>query len=332
MEFATDLQTIPRASKGRRAKAAAIYISMILVAALGASLYKARTQTIFACQGDLYSADRYIAYCNGVGYGDYEHGAFALGLEPVALAHAREADVLFLGNSHLQVAFSTLATAEWFSAISGRYYLMGFTYYENMVFAKALLHRIRPTAKVYVINVDNFFRQWESPPAKEALIDPDARSRFEEKRFWQWLHQSICGPAPELCGHQLAYYRSRETGAYTRSNGGLNLTAVSYDTTVDQAQVASDSANAVAFLSQLPVKRDCVILTMTPTVGTDIANVKATAKALGMDLIAPELSGLKTFDGSHLEAQSAERWSQAFFQAAGSRILSCLKAQQTGPQ
>jgi hypothetical protein len=332
MEIATDLQVRPRESKGRRANAAAIYISMILIAALGASLFKARTQTIFSCQGNLYTSDRYIAYCNGVGYGDYEHGAFALGLEPAALEHARQADVLFLGNSHLQVAFSTPATAEWFSARSSRYYLMGFTYYENMVFESALLRKIRPTAAVYVINVDNFFRQWESPPARETLTDPGARSRFEEKRFWQWLHQSICGPAPELCGHQLAYYRSRETGAYTRSGGGQNQTAVSYDTTVDQAQVASDSANAVAFLSQLPVKRDCVILTMTPTVGTDIANVKATAKSLGMDLIAPELSGLKTFDGSHLEAGSAERWSQAFFQAAGPRISSCLKARQTVSQ
>ena len=65
--------------------------------------------------------------------------------------------MLFLGNSRLQFAFSTSATADWFSAASARYYLLGFSYFENMIFVEPLLRKIRPRAKVYVINVDDFF-------------------------------------------------------------------------------------------------------------------------------------------------------------------------------
>lgn len=325
MKADVDLPFIPKPHKRLFASRMTVYICIILAAVLAASLFKLRTQTIFACQATLYSSDRYIAYCDAKGYGDYEHGAFALGLEPEALQSARNAEVLFLGNSHLQIAFSTVAAADWFSAASVRYYLMGFTYYENMVFAKALLQKIRPTARVYVINVDDFFRQWETPPAKEVLDSPDARARYEEKRLWQRVHERICGPAPMLCGNDLVYYRSRGTGAYTKRSGSSDIVPVSYDPAIDEDVVRSDTTDAVRFLAQLPVKRDCVILTLTPTAGTKIRDVEAVAKALDMDLVSPDLPGLKTFDGSHLDGPSAQRWSQAFFQAAGPRILSCLK-------
>jgi hypothetical protein len=43
-----------------------------------------------------------------------------------------------------------------------------------------------------------------------------------------------------------------------------------------------------------------------------------------MNLIAPELEGLKIFDTSHLDRLSAQRWSAAFYAAAGPQIQKCL--------
>ena len=100
----------------------------------------------FPAPANGYSADRYIAYCAGANYGDYEHGAFWFDLEPPALDFASKADVLFLGNSRMQNAFSTTATADWFSAASARYYLMGFSYDENVSFAEALLRQNAPAS------------------------------------------------------------------------------------------------------------------------------------------------------------------------------------------
>jgi hypothetical protein len=318
--------TLGKIREGLLASRITVYICIVLFAALGSYGHWIRTRSIFACTADGYTADRYIANCNATGYGDYEHGAFWFGLEPSAQNFARDADVLFLGNSRLQFAFSTSATADWFSAASARYYLLGFSYFENMTFAEQLLRKISPRAKVYVINVDDFFDRTETPPVKTILHDPAARTRYETKRAWQSAQERVCKMAPAFCRHEHTIFRSRETGAYSRSGHFSieNITPVSYDQGIGEDVVKSNTAAAIDFLSRLPVQNKCVILTMTPTVETKIGNVNTIAAALGKVLVTPEIPGLQTFDGSHLDQPSAERWSQAFFRAAGPEIRSCL--------
>jgi hypothetical protein len=306
-----------------------IYISVILVATLVSFAYQLRTESIFACPATGYDSDHYLAYCAAGSYADYEHGALWFDLEPSARAFAKNADVLFVGQSRLQVGFSTAATANWFSAASTRYYLLGFSYFENMVFAEGLLRRIQPKARVYVINVDSFFERSETPPVKTILHDPEARHRYEVKRLWQRVHEPVCRYLPKMCKHGLVWFRSRETGAYTKQPGEPGVPMpVSYDQAIDQDLVNSYTDAAILFLSEMPVKRSCVILTMVPNPETKIGNAKAVATALGVNFVAPEIEGLGTYDGSHLNQPSAQRWSQAFFEAAGPKIRSCLEDQR----
>jgi len=315
-----------KARDGVFANRPTIYLCIILFAALVSCVYQLQTHTIFSCQAAGYSTDRYLAYCQVANYAEYEHGAFYFDLEPSAQNFARNADVLFLGNSRLQVAFSTDATADWFSAASARYYLLGFAYYENMIFAEELLRRIRPRARVYVINVDDFFDRSESPPVKTILHDPGAQRRYEVKRLWQRVHEPICKTFAALCGVKFVIFRSRETGAYyTEGAAEWKITPVSYDQAINQDVVNRNTAAAIGFLSHF-AQGKCVILTTVPFVGTKIGDANAIAAGLGMKLVTPGiLEGLQTYDGYHLDQPSARRWSQAFFQAAGSKIRSCLE-------
>jgi hypothetical protein len=302
------------------------YILIVLVAVFISLVYQFRRETIFACPAALYSSDRYVASCNGTHYADYEHGAFAFDLEPSAENFARDADVLFLGNSRLQYAFSSSATADWFSAASVPYYLLGFTYFDNMVFAEDLLSKIRPRAKAYVINVDDFFDRTETPPTKTILHDPAARTRYETKRLWQRFHEPFCKVFAFVCGSQFTIFRSRETGAYY-ADGTTKLekvTPVSYDEVISQDVVNRNTANAIDFLRRF-ANGKCVILTLVPFAGTKSGDAEAIAAGVGMKLVTPgKLEGLETWDGFHLDRPSAERWSRAFFQAAGPEIRSCL--------
>src|SRR5271156_5831371 len=275
-------KTWARAWEGLLASHPTIYICVILVAALVSYAYWLRTYSIFSCQADGYSSDRYLAYCGGTHYADYEHGAYWFDLEPSARIFARNADVLFLGNSRIQVALSTTTTANWFSAASVRYYLLGFSYSTNVLFTEELLHKIRPRARVYVINVDDFFERFETPPVKTILHDPEARNRYESKRFWQRVHEPICKTFAALCGVNFVTYRSRENGEFTKHTVEQKFTPVSYDQVIDQNLVNSDTAAAIDFLSHLAVQRRCIILTTVPTVETKIGNVKAIATALSM--------------------------------------------------
>jgi hypothetical protein len=333
---------IPRAETARKERSTgifatkpALYLLVLVCSILGTFAYKVRTQSIFACPADGYASDHYLAYCHADGYGDYDRGAFWFDLEPEAQRGAANAQVLFLGSSRMEFAFSTAATDNWFSSHALRYYLLGFADFENAVFASPLLVKLKPQAKVYVINIDRFFSDETRPPTREVLQDADAGTRYRHKQYWQSLHESICSRVPALCGDRVAFFRFRENGAWQLKGWSTTFGArspVSDGPARDSENWQHYAALGERFLSQLPVDRRCVILTIAPYVGTRLAEAKAIAGALGVDLVAPQLNGLETFDTSHLDRPSAERWASAFFQAAGPRILQCAEDSRTTPR
>ena len=214
---AVPLQIFSRKQDGLLRARPAIYIMILLGAFIASSVYHFRVNNIFACPASGYTSDRYLAHCDAANYGDYEHGAYWFDLEPAAEMSAASADVLFLGDSRVQFAFSTAATAQWFSSASIRYHLLGFVAFENSIFARALLHRLKPRAKVYVIPVADFFQQSEAPEAKVIMQDDGARSRYAVKRRWQFVHEAFCMKLAAICGHAFAVFRSRQTGMWYTS-------------------------------------------------------------------------------------------------------------------
>ncbi len=300
------------------------YTLLVLVVALGAGGYSLREHGIFSCQASGYASDGYLGYCGATSYGDYDHGAIWFDLEPAARAAAANAHVLFVGNSRTQFAFSSKATADWFSSLSERYYLLGFSHFENYTFEAPLLRKLRPQAKVYVINIDSFFERSETGPGGTVMRDESAKNRYEEKREWQGIHKAICTASEAICGHDEAIFRSRSTGAWRVTGDRFTSESVSYDDDIDQKKVALYTKLGNEFLPSLSADRACTILTIVPTVKTGVGTAKAVAAALGMNLVAPRLSGLTTFDQVHLDTESAERWSATFLEEAGPQIRKCL--------
>lgn len=301
------------------------YLMTLLAVVAGASAYSLRVHGIFGCQAAEYGTDRYLAYCNTQHYGDYDHGVFWFGLEPQAVAAAASADVLFIGNSRMQFGLSAPATDRGFKALGLRYYLLGFAHNGNYLFLGPLLDRLRPSASVYVVNVDLFFEQVETPPARAVMYDADARSRYEQRRNWQYVHAPACNHVPALCGHAIAFYRAPLTGAWTVTGRGFRGEPVSYHRVPDPRIVDAYVRRGRDFLASLPARKGCVILTTIPTVNTGMGTARAIAEALGLPLVAPEVPGLDTFDGSHLDPRSAELWSKAFIEAAEPRIRECVE-------
>ena len=305
-----------------------IYVAMLVATMCVATGYKLRTNGLFSCDASGYGADRYVAYCQASAYGDYDYGAFWYGLEPSTSAAAAAADVLFVGNSRAQFAFSTNAIARWFELHRARDYLLGFAYNGNMAFAAPLLQRLKPRAKVYVVSVDLFFRRQPTLPAQEVMRDSAAFSKYREKRFWQLPHRALCTRVAALCRQELAYFRRRTDGAWIAAGGYFKSQPVVYSDSVDVRGLDAQVALGREFVSQLPVSRDCILLTLpakaTLASGTSVGTARSIAAALGLPLVAPQPEGLTTFDGSHLDRASAERWSSAFIEAAGASIEKCL--------
>lgn len=324
------LQVFSRMLDGLRVAKPTLYIIVLLAGFSAGYLYQLRATNIFACRAGGYTSDRFLSYCGATGYGDYEHGAFWFDLEPSAEVSAKKADVLFIGDSHLQFAFSTPAIAHWFSSSAASYYLLGFIEFENSVFYRALLPKLKPKAKVYIINIPEFFQPSGSPAAKAVMNGGEAaRVRYGVKRLLQSVHKAICGLVPIICGNALSIYESRQTGVWymtpsSRFDGSER--PVSYNHEIHSREVNDAIELGRTFISELPVKPECVIFTAVPTVGLKLGDANAIANGLGKTLVVPgQLEDLETFDGVHLAFASAERWSEAFFKIAGLQIRNCLE-------
>jgi hypothetical protein len=224
----------------------------------------------------------------------------------------------------VQFALSSKLTADWFLAHSASYYLLGFSDFGNYMFEAPLLRKLRPTAKVYVINIDAFFDQSDSETAKTVMRDESVKTRYEQKRQWQRIHELICGHFKAACGHDFTIFRSRSSGTWLLPGIQRKSDPVSYDDDVDQNMLESYTARGNEFLPTLSDDRACTILTIIPTVKTGIGSARAIAAALGLNLVAPMPPGLITFDRSHLDPESAQRWSAAFLEQAGPQIQKCL--------
>ncbi len=305
------------------------YISVILLAALCTYAYTVRTRSAFACPASGYSADRYLAYCSATEYGDFDHGAFWFDLIPGVRENMQRADALFLGNSHMQFGFSGEPTRRWFAAVGATHYLAGFAYWENVNFEIPLLKKMLPKPRIVIVNVDSYFVAGQTEPAKAVMNDPAALGRYRRKEFWQFPHRLICGEFPRFCGNNESFYRSIDTGYYLRQGGAQGAYAVSEDPKIDSASFDYSVGAAEQLLHALTVERSCVLFTIVPTTATKRAQAEALAQKLGVKLISPQLPGLTTFDHSHLNGDSAARWSEAFFQQAEPDIRRCLAAGQT---
>jgi hypothetical protein len=305
----------------------------ILAVIVTTSLFSLRRDGIFACPATEYNGDHYLGYCHGSAYGDYDHGAFWFALEPTARASAASADVLFLGNSRMQFGFSAPALGRWFAANGFRYYLLGFSHLENATFIGPLLQRLHAKARAYVINLDGFFTDQETLPGSDVMRGPDTRVRYVAKRNWQAFHRLICTWQPVLCGNGMSFYRQRETGEW-RLDGfaGRNRSDAEVELPVDAARVAREKVDAEKFIAGLSVDRRCVFLTYVPSPErNDRATAAALASALGLPLISAKIEPMRTFDGSHLDRESAQRFVEAFFQIGEPRLRQCLNGKAQVP-
>lgn len=302
-----------------------LYVTTVLCVMIAGSASAIRNDGIFACQDLSGDHDSYIAYCQATQFGDYDHGAFWFGLERDAFKAASEARVLFIGNSRMQFGLSSGALHDWFASRSISYYLLGFSHFENQTFFRPLLRKLQPEADVYVINIDRFFDSRVTQPADAAMNDPESLNRALQKRRWQGVHRTLCGAASLLCRNEVAFFRSRSTGAWRRQGGNFPpQSPVTYDNSVDRELLEAYRVSGAQFISDMLPPDACIILTNTPKANDSVGTAEQLARALDLPLIAPQVPGLSTFDGSHLDRESANRWSAAFVLELQPLVRDCL--------
>jgi hypothetical protein len=258
----------------------------------------------------------YVAYCGDKHFDDFEHQVFYEGTFDTD-RRLREADVLFLGDSHIQYAFSHPNVAPFFAQRHARFFLAGLGYIEGWKFIDEVLKRHPPHPKILVINLDPFFTRPPSEPARYVLEHP--LSSFVDAKFKgavQPIYAALC----RECGRSASLVRSRDSGQWNLLAFDPNNSVGQYPVTPN-ATPTDDSVSAWAALAE-PEARElladasarCVVFTDTPHDGRVGSYATRLAAQFNAIVILPELPGLRTYDTNHLDSQSAIAWSNAFLE------------------
>ena len=302
-------------------------------ALLGALLLSLARTTIdnIDCKSSKYREGDFLAYCQSKQYGSYEHGALYYGLQPGIRENIRAANVIVLGSSMAQAAFSTKAVRTYFNKHNLRFFLMGFGYGEGSPIALAILKRWQAAPQVLVINADPFFLDRSSEPALETLEGkPAFLWRLTLKMMFQPVHRVLCSAAPFLCREsEPSIFRSARDGQWNWIGPYVAERTIPIDSTTQKPlapeRIELSKQLGEKFLGEVGLNRRCVVLTGVPNPLADTRAIAETlATALATSSIFPPVDGLATVDGGHLNTASAERWSAQFVEALTPILKRCV--------
>jgi hypothetical protein len=312
----------------------AAYCTKLLFAATVVAL--AAKLVLFSTVGcDAFDRDRthYMAYCDNGRDGHYDQAAFIYDLEHGVRPSLDSANVIFLGSSHMQVAMSTDALETFETNNSGvRPYLMAFGYFEQDIFAAAVIRELRPAPKVVVINADPFFSASMSAGARRLLENPGIeRANAVAKKVWHSFAHAPCADGGRSaaawleCGTANTIYRSRTDGRWIfHGPRPFKDTLPTPTFSPDSAEFARYAVNAERFLKTFAMDRKCVVITLVPEGAVPESVARNVADRIGATFIAPRLEHLGSSDASHLDTESAERWSAAFLVLLEPVLKRCL--------
>ena len=109
------------------------------------------------CWSSEYGPLYYLAKCNNSNFVEYETGAIYYGLENGISEGIRNAQVIFVGSSKLQQAFSTKATTAYFAEQNIRFYVLGFAVQQFAGFVLPMLKHKGASPSLLIVNADPFF-------------------------------------------------------------------------------------------------------------------------------------------------------------------------------
>jgi hypothetical protein len=238
---------------------------------------------------------------------------------------AREADVLILGNSRAQCGFDPAVLAAATADGGPSFYNLACGEGENIAFGRSLIerHDLQPSTVVVPIDHD-VLDDMHTDTASEAMETPRwtaYRSMVEGDLRWglarllhQWMPRADWFQHPGLRNR---WYIARDvpTGSWRllqRPEGDHPASAD--EPAGDVPFDAERLADARAFVDAMRERDIDVIFTHIPSAVQSPQQAIDAAAAIDVPLILVSGDDLRTFDRSHLQPESARRFTESFIE------------------
>lgn len=270
--------------------------------------------------------DKYVGY--GLGVETLNHELYYYGTG-ASMANARAADLLILGSSRASMGFFP-AEMDAFTRQSGlSYYNLGMGFQEGYLFSRELLRRHRLRPRFVVINADNFFSPRPTRFARRIL----------RRTAWEHAKRSL-----EIYGEYFYYARIRRwfphflprarvpQGAalpkgyavfISERTGSWQVVPPDYVKTEQRLtnRRPPDDIDPETLLEAWQMVDGLrghgaeVVLTVVPFDKANYQRAQMLSERLQVQLIAPRLESVETWDGSHLTPAKAAEFTRRFLTA-----------------
>ncbi len=271
-----------------------------------------------------------------VAYDDFaiDHYILYHGLDE-SIKYAREADVLFLGNSQVAYGFpkSVLKQGELITGL--RFYNLAFGYDEGGKFIQSLIEKQDLRPRIVVVNAGSFDEHNFFTPRVSEFGQRVMRSSSWEARktVWEWkltwlIRHSrpfegladwrVLRPPFRIWIPRFIISRSISSGSWfaiREHPRPIPVGSPPVDVSEEVKQIDEEIlSNALEFKRALAKRGTDIVLTSVPNPDywSPRLEVASLAAALEVPFISPVVDGLMVRDGAHLDDESAERFGSRF--------------------
>ncbi len=317
------------------------YWIVLLSLFLGLTLFAAVAErgAELSCWAGGYRQNAWLAYCNSKRYGVYDVEAIWHHVESEVVPAIGAATVLTLSDSHLQNALSLGNASQWFAANHYRFYMLGLPTAESG-FGERLLDNFRPHPKVLILDASPYFTGRLGTFEQTIFDNPTAsRKSVLALKDFQAVHRRFCDQIPWACGHNFAYFRSREDGHWIFPLQTSSIWIGWNDVPNDNrhfpiGQMPNEDvplypkylASAKRLVEKLKMPADCIVITNVPSEEDLGGLAQYIGHSLGLAVVDPLVNNLFTFDRAHLTPESSVRWTRAFLHELEPVLHRCADA------
>ncbi len=239
-----------------------------------------------------------------------------------SIEHARQADILLIGNSRQQTGLLEEVINIEASKLGLKTFTIATGHSDKTRFALELIrkHDLRP---LVLINSGGpfVFREGLSPWAREvmAMSQWDAQKRFRERSAAWWVQSNLHRHLPRLDffntgpTYPWIHYRSEKTGWWRNALEPPGRIPVSVQ--AERASYRFTLPLARELKREMDERDALLVLTTVPYLNTRSGHLAYLSRELGIPYVLPSFDNMQTADGSHLNRDSALHYSGEFWRS-----------------
>jgi len=289
------------------------------------------------CNPEGYERGDFMTSCAGIKVDRYAFGSIYLGSQKNAVKNAKTADVIVFGNSRTMRSFSTDAIDNYFKS-KGLTYVIFAVEGASYASAQHTVEKLGLKPKIVMTNTEILYSNVVGAAFGDLVYFPDKyKTRFDFFHAAQSLQKWVCGGNIKFLKN---YYCKGRTGAGWRSavTGRFKwelvaepeknvLFAPRKEQNPPDIRMGRVLPNGREFLGNSNFKNSCHILYMVNSPSSEPILQNAIAEELGALPVYTPFDDLRTYDKSHLDRPTSERWASAFVKDLNPALDKCLQGE-----